>query len=89
MKLQEVDVSLYTAWKEGVFRFSRERLEEILGILANWYDVEVLYQNQEIKDLHFSGYMERYERIETILKALEEATGVHFSVWGKTITVSK
>ncbi len=89
VKLQEVDVSLYTAWKEGVFRFSRERLEEILGILANWYDVEVLYQNQEIKDLHFSGYMERYERIETILKALEEATGVHFSVWGKTITVSK
>lgn len=89
VELEEVDVSLYTAWKDGIFRFSHERLEDILTTLANWYDVDVFYQSQSVKELHFSGYMERYEQIGTILEAITESTGVQFGVQGKTIVVSK
>ena len=89
VELQEVDVTLYTAWKEGIFRFDRQRLEDILNTLVNWYDVEVFYQSQDIKNLHFSGYMERYDQIDVILEAITEATGVRFAVQGRTIIVSK
>ena len=89
LELKEVDVALYTAWKEGIFRFNCERLEDILNTLANWYDLEVFYQNPGIKNLHFSGYMERYEQIGIILEAITEATGVQFATQGKTIVVSK
>lgn len=89
IELQEVDVELYTAWKDGVFRFNEERLEDLLTMLSNWYDVVVFYQNQDIRELHFSGYMERYDQITTILEAITEATGVRFSVQGSTIIVSE
>lgn len=89
IELQEVEVELYTAWKDGIFRFNGERLEDILNTLSNWYDVEVFYQNQDIRELHFSGYMERYDQITTILEAITEATGVRFSVQGSTIVVSE
>lgn len=89
LRLKEVDVTLYTAWKDGIFRFERERLEDILNTLSNWYDVEIFYQNQTLKELHFSGHMERYDQITTILEAMTEATGVRFDVQGKAIIVSK
>lgn len=89
LTLKEVDVSLYTAWKDGIFRFDRERLDEILNTLSNWYDVAIFYRNPDVKNLHFSGYMERYDQIGIILEAITEATGVRFAIQGKTIVVSE
>lgn len=89
LTLKEVDVSLYTAWKDGIFRFDRERLDEILNTLSDWYDVAIFYRNPDVKNLHFSGYMERYDQIGIILEAITEATGVRFAIQGKTIVVSE
>ena len=89
LELENVDVALYTAWKDGIFCFNQERLEDIMNKLAKWYDVEIFYRNQSIKELHFSGHMERYEQISTILEAITEATGVQFDVKGKTIIIYK
>ena len=69
------------------FRFSNERLEDILTDLANWYDVSVIYRDDAAKELHFSGYMQRYDNIKTILDAMTEATGVRFAIQGRDIIV--
>ena len=84
-----VDITLYTAWKDGNFVFRKQRLEEVLNTLARWYDVDVFYQTVSVKELHFSGYMERYKDVSVILEAITLSTGVTFSVQGKTIIVSK
>lgn len=89
VEVREVDVALYSDWKDGIFRFENQRLEDILTTLSNWYDVDIFYQASSVKDLHFSGYMERYKEIETILKAITLSTGVRFSIQGTTIVVSK
>ena len=89
VEVREVDVALYSDWKDGIFRFENQRLEDILVTLSDWYDVDVFYQTSSVKDLHFSGYMERYKEIETILKAIALSTGVQFSIQGTTIVVSK
>lgn len=89
IEVREVNVALYTDWKDGIFRFENERLEDILERLSNWYNVDVFYEMSSVKELHFSGYMERYEQIETILHAVTISTGVRFSVQGQTIRVSK
>lgn len=89
VEVREVDVTLYTDWKNGIFRFENQRLEDILTTLSNWYNVDVFYQTSSVKDLHFSGYMERYKEIDTILGAITLSTGVRFSIQGTTIVVSK
>ena len=87
--VKEVNVAVYTDWKDGIFRFENQRLEDILTVLSNWYDVDVFYQTVSVKELHFSGYMERYKDVSVILEAITLSTGVTFSVQGKTIIVSK
>ena len=87
--VKDVNVAVYTDWKDGIFRFENQRLEDILTVLSNWYDVDVFYQTAFVKELHFSGYMERYKDVSVILEAITLSTGVTFSVQGKTIIVSK
>ena len=87
--VKDVNVAVYTDWKDGIFRFENQRLEDILTVLSNWYDVDVFYQTPSVKELHFSGYMERYKDVRVILDAITLSTGVTFSIQGKTIIVSK
>ena len=87
--VKEVNVAVYTDWKDGIFRFENQRLEDILTVLSNWYDVDIFYQTVSVKELHFSGYMERYKDVSVILEAITLSTGVTFSIQGKTIIVSK
>lgn len=87
--VKDVNVAVYTDWKDGIFRFENQRLEDILTVLSNWYDVDVFYQTASVKELHFSGYMERYKDVSVILEAITLSTGVTFSIQGKTIIVSK
>ena len=87
--VKDVNVAVYTDWKDGIFRFENQRLEDILAVLSNWYDMNVFYQTVSVKELHFSGYMERYKDDSVILEAITLSTGVTFSIQGKTIVVSK
>ena len=87
--VKDVNVAVYTDWKDGIFRFENQRLEDILTVLSNWYDVDVFYQTASVKELHFSGYMERYKDVSVILEAITLSTGVTFSIQWKTIVVSK
>lgn len=85
--VKKVDAASYTSWKDGHFVFENETLEEIMHTLALWYDKEPFFMGQQSRALHFSGHVKRYERIETILSAITEMTGVEFQTKGRTILI--
>ena len=89
VEVKDVNPESFVAWKAGFFAFDEESLEEIMNTLARWYDVEVFYVNNDLKNLHFTGHLKRYDQITTILKAIESAVTVKFSVKGRTISVMK
>ena len=89
VEVKDVNPESFVAWKAGFFAFDEESLEEIMNTLARWYDVEVFYVNNDLKNLHFTGHLKRYDQITTILKAIESAVNVKFSVKGRTISVMK
>ncbi len=82
-----VDVTLYTAWKDGNFVFRKQRLEEVLKTLARWYDVDVFYEDVSRKDVEFTGNIERFERFEEIIDLLRMTGDTDFEVKGKNIFV--
>ena len=45
LRIREVNVRQYTAWKEGYFYFDDRSLEEMMDELARWYDMEIVYQS--------------------------------------------
>ena len=89
VEIRDVDARQYTAWTRGIFTFEEETLEQIMATLSLWYDVDVFYQVEAVKELHFSGHLERYKEIRNILDAITEATGVKFSIKERTIIVSQ
>ncbi len=89
MRLETVDIYPYVAWKDGMFVFEDQSLEEIMHTLSLWYDVDVFYTSEAIKEFHFTGNMERYGQIDRILKAIAKMVNVQFSVEGKTVVVSE
>lgn len=85
--VREVDVTHYVSWKEGTVIFADERLESIMEKLARWYDVEVFFENEDLKNIRFFGNLRRYEGIEGFLLYLEKASKATFSVKGRTIVI--
>jgi len=87
LQKREVKADYFSAWKDGKFIFEDERLENMLNSLARWYDISVFYQNEELKDFHFTGDLEKYNDFSVTLRMLEKATNIRFLVTGRTVVV--
>ena len=87
--VRKVDASSYSAWKEGRFMLLNHSLENIMTRLARWYNIDIFWENPEVKEYHFSGELARYEDFTEILRKLELATRVHFEVKDRTVFVRK
>ncbi|MNL47480.1 hypothetical protein D3C87_1702720 [compost metagenome] len=57
--------------------------------LSRWYNVEVIYENQEARKELFGGALSRYDKISKVLQALEETSHVKFRVKGKKVFVTR
>lgn len=88
VNVQQTDVTPYYAWTKGLLIFNNAPLQQIMATLSLWYDMDVFYQNPGLRELHFTGCIKRYDRIETILKALSQSVGVNFNIKGKTLIIS-
>lgn len=82
-----VDIEEALAWKDGLFMFNDENLENIMKKVERWYDVEVDFQQQELRQKHFSGTVSRFGKVSQVLKTLELTGSVHFKIEGRKIIV--
>ncbi|SDD99036.1 FecR family protein [Pedobacter soli] len=85
---QEADIEYVMAWKNGMFIFDDEPIEEIMKKISNWYDVDVVYLDADKKQL-FGGSISRYAEIGKVLEKLELTNGVHFKIEGRRVIVMK
>ncbi|MBP5276996.1 MAG: FecR domain-containing protein [Prevotella sp.] len=74
--LREVDTAPYVAWNEGKFFFEEWTLERIMQVMARWYDREVEFTSEDIKQQKYSGNFDRYEDIHPTMEAIESITGL-------------
>ena len=88
LTVAKVNTTLFTAWHKGIFIFQDQPLENILNTLARWYNIDIFYTNENLKDIHFTGELKRYDRIQDFLCKLEILEKVRFTIKGRTVTVS-
>lgn len=87
IRVDEVDVYVYTAWKDGNFVFENQTLENIMEQLSRWYDVDVFYTREAVRQECLSGEMTRYREIRSLLYYFEQISEVRFEIKGRTIIV--
>ena len=86
---QTVDVSYYTAWKDGVFAFYRQPLEEVMKTLGRWYLFDTHYQNEALKSILYTGKINRHASIREVLHTFELMDELTFDIKGKEVIVRR
>ncbi|MCU4177757.1 FecR family protein [Carboxylicivirga sp. N1Y90] len=89
MSVREVDTDKYTAWHLGKFIFEEQTLESIMRQMERWYDIDVFYEHQDLKNYRFSARLQRYDNCTDIFKKMELTTDITFNINNKTVVVSK
>ena len=86
--ISNVDVEEATAWKNGLFVFESNDIQQIMRMVSRWYDVDVAYSGTLPAD-KFTGSVSRFSNVSEVLNTLQLTRKVHFKVEGKKITVSE
>lgn len=86
---QTVDVNYYTAWKDGVFAFYRQPLEEVMKTLGCWYLFDTHYQNEALKSILYTGKINRHASIREVLHTFELMDELTFDIKGKEVIVRR
>ena len=87
--MREVDARNFTLWKDGVFYFENAALETIAERLSQWYDVNIIFNDEALKQLRYSVEMKRYNNIQDLLTKIEKTQKVKFLIQGKSIYIHK
>lgn len=76
IEVSEVDVLLYTAWKDGLFVFRRLDLESILKTMQRWYDFNYIFKDEALKKRIFTGVIDKNKDKKVAFQAICKAIGV-------------
>jgi ferric-dicitrate binding protein FerR (iron transport regulator) len=87
--VQTTDVESVVAWKDGNFAFKAAAFTDVMREIKRWYDgIEEVEIRTTIPD-KFTATMPRTMTLANMLKVLEEASQVKFTIEGKKIIVTK
>jgi ferric-dicitrate binding protein FerR (iron transport regulator) len=77
------------SWRDGLFIFTGEELEQVTRTLARWHGVRFIYSDPSVKRHLFTGRVNMEEAIDNVLESITIAGGPRFHVAGDAVYVSK
>lgn len=89
IEMKNIEPSSAIDWKNGYFQFNDEELGSIMRKISRWYDVEVKFEDDNLKKELFAGLVNRFTNVGELLQTLEMTKKVSFDIVGKTIVVKK
>lgn len=87
--VRSCDVKPYIAWNEGRFSFNDTTLDELMAVLAHWYDIDVEFADKSLKGKRITGILSRYDDINSSLNAIAVVAQVKMSVKGRKVFVAQ
>jgi transmembrane sensor len=89
LDVSEANTEEAVAWKNGYFNFDDEKLENIMRSVSRWYNVDVVFADQSLRNETFGAVTTRFASINTLLKMMEQTGDARFSIQGSTITITR
>lgn len=83
---QEVNTSIYTAWRTGELVFRRIPFENLAKKLERHYNVSIVIENEALKQEIFSASFNN-ETIETVLGFLNDSYNIDYTIAENTIYI--
>lgn len=77
-----------TSWMEHRLIFENESLREIARSMERWYNVKILFRDEEVADWRFKADFTQ-ETLDEALRALSISTRFRYKIVKDTVTISK
>ena len=87
--VQRVKTEVVTSWRNGMFVFENQTLDQIMRQLSRWYDFSYAFSGDEAAATVFMGRVPRYGTFGDVLEILEKSGNLQFRAEGKRIIISK
>ena len=80
IEVSKINTSFYTSWKEGTILFRNEKLVDIARKLERWFNVEIVFDQESVKELKFTGSILKNKPIDQIMEILKYTSNVDYSI---------
>ena len=85
--IKMVNVNDYIAWKEGHYIFKGRMLSEVAKVLQRWYDVEVVFEDEESAKVIYTGVVYKEENFDVFIQRLRETSSLSCRMEGDKLYV--
>lgn len=79
LQIEHTNPYFYTSWKDGKVVFNAEKLGDIAEKLERWYNIEIRFEQESLKDFEFTGTILRNKPINQTIMALELLAPIRFN----------
>jgi len=86
LNIRKVDTEVFTSWKEGKLIFYREPFAKMAKRLEQWYNVTIEVNDEEMKDLWFTGTIEM-ETLSEVMDLISRTMPVQYEYNQKARTL--
>ena len=86
--IKNVNASIYASWITGEFEFRKVRLETIMEQLSLWYDMNIEFIDNSLRDKQFTGSIYKERPLEYSLQIIEDISEVTFTKRKNKLEVS-
>lgn len=76
-KVLSVNGNDETAWIHGDFVFQGKSLQDIMRVLSRWYDVEIRFENNSLREVKFNGELGKNQNLEDILQLIKNTNTIN------------
>lgn len=83
--VNDITATTEILWKDGVFSFKGKTLKELMVVISRWYNIDVVFEHQEIESIKFNGAINKDKKIESILEIIKYQAGIEYRIENKTI----
>lgn len=85
--IKHVDCEEFTSWRFGRYVFRSVPLEDILNQLELWYDITIVVENESLKNINFTGMIDKRMPVEETLMTIEKTGEISCEIKGKQVTI--
>lgn len=89
LMVREADLVTVLAWKNGEFVFKDVALKDMMNELSRWYNMEVEYELEVLKNDRYYIYVGRSKTLEEVLDKLALTGNMKYKIDGKKVIISR
>ncbi len=88
LSVENIDTDYYTYWRDGYYYFDNETLIQVMQTLSDWYNVNVVFENERAAHTRIQFFNRRHDSIREVVKSLNNLNAFEVRIQGNTLYVN-